>query len=199
MHNQLTVEWSTERSIWKTSVDHQNPSAKEALLQPLAEVFAERGFHGATLTQLAAATGLSKASLYRHFPGGKTEMAGALVRRAVAQLNELAYRHLSREPEETRIPIFVDGFARYTEQGQKPCLLMTLSREPGFATDIHAQTEEWLAQLARAYLDGISEKAAARRARQLLTNLYGALALSQLLGDLKPFRQTVKRLSKLPQ
>ena len=179
-------------------MDSHHPPAKEVLLQPLAEVFADRGFHGATLSELASVTGLSKASLYHHFPGGKTEMAGALVRRAVAELNDLAYRHLGRdEPIENCIAAFVDGFDRYTEQGKKPCLLMSLSREAAFAGQIHAQTEEWLAQLARVYLeDGIREKVAARRARQLLTSLYGALTLSQLLGDPKPFRQTVKRLSK---
>lgn len=174
------------------------PAAKEVLLQPLADVFGDRGYHGATLTELAAATGLSKASLYHHFPGGKSEMAGALIRRAVAHLNNLAYRHLGRsETQASRIAAFVDGFARYTEQGEKPCLLMALSREADFADDIHAQTQEWLAQLARAYLvEGVSEKAATRRARQLLASLYGALALSQLLGDPKPFRQAIKRLSK---
>jgi len=60
-------------------MNHAQPR-RDALLRQLGQVFRERGYEGATLTQLAAATGLGKASLYHHFPGGKAEMADVLVR-----------------------------------------------------------------------------------------------------------------------
>jgi len=66
-------------------MNHAQPR-RDALLRQLGQVFRERGYEGATLTQLAAATGLGKASLYHHFPGGKAEMADVLVRDAIADV-----------------------------------------------------------------------------------------------------------------
>ncbi|MFT7651655.1 MAG: TetR/AcrR family transcriptional repressor of lmrAB and yxaGH operons, partial [Candidatus Azotimanducaceae bacterium] len=44
---------------------------KTQLTEDLRQVFITRGYDGATLAHLSASTGLSKASLYHHFPGGK--------------------------------------------------------------------------------------------------------------------------------
>ncbi|MDH3644464.1 MAG: TetR/AcrR family transcriptional regulator, partial [Gammaproteobacteria bacterium] len=47
----------------------QSRATRESLEDQLVTVFKKRGYEGATLNQLADATGLSKASLYHHFPG----------------------------------------------------------------------------------------------------------------------------------
>ena len=48
--------------------------AEDDLLARLARVFSEVGFEGASLSRLAEATGLQKASLYHRFPRGKKQM-----------------------------------------------------------------------------------------------------------------------------
>ena len=45
------------------------------ILAGLTKVFRSKGYEGASLNELAEATGLKKASLYHRFPGGKQEMA----------------------------------------------------------------------------------------------------------------------------
>ena len=46
---------------------------QEQLIEIITEVFIDKGSEGATLTELSRATGLKKASLYYHYPGGKKE------------------------------------------------------------------------------------------------------------------------------
>ena len=48
-------------------------------LPVLAEVFREHGYEGASLSLISKATGLGKGSLYHFFPGGKEEMADAVL------------------------------------------------------------------------------------------------------------------------
>ncbi len=49
------------------------------VLPALAEVFREHGYEGATLSIITEKTGLGKGSLYHFFPGGKAEMAEAVL------------------------------------------------------------------------------------------------------------------------
>ncbi|MCG8652624.1 MAG: TetR/AcrR family transcriptional regulator, partial [Pirellulales bacterium] len=94
------------------------------LVAALAPIFAERGYDGATLTLLASTTGLGKASLYHHFPGGKAEMAAVLLRDAVARIEAQAFAQLAGgAPAPERLADFVDGFRAYVEDGARPCLI----------------------------------------------------------------------------
>lgn len=47
---------------------------KETYIPYLLRLFRQYGYDGATLSKISEATGLGKASLYHHFPGGKDEM-----------------------------------------------------------------------------------------------------------------------------
>src|ERR1700722_4432814 len=52
---------------------------RAGLLSILGEIFREHGFEGASLTLISEKTGLGKGSLYHFFPGGKEEMAAAVL------------------------------------------------------------------------------------------------------------------------
>ncbi|WP_028455669.1 TetR/AcrR family transcriptional regulator [Chitinilyticum litopenaei] len=52
---------------------------RPVLINELRRVFHTYGYDGATLSRIADATGLGKGSLYHHFPGGKTDMAIAVL------------------------------------------------------------------------------------------------------------------------
>src|SRR5262245_55204338 len=107
---------TAERSVWYSRSVARTTFSRQDLLPPLAEVFRRHGYEGATLSELARVTGLGKASLYHHFPGGKSEMAEALARYAIADLDERAFRHLkSRAPWNERIGECIDGFADYAD------------------------------------------------------------------------------------
>ena len=176
-------------------------TVKLHLIAILDDVFRRRGYEGATLAELSHACGLGKASLYHHFPGGKEEMASLLLRRAVAELNDLAYRQLDRPaPWRERLCGFVDGFARYCVDGTRNCLIAEFTATAArskFGPEIRLQMDTWLRQLTAAFCEtGLNEKRARRRARELLGSLYGALVFARLLDDAKPFQQTIQRLRK---
>lgn len=59
----------------------------------------ERGFHGVVLTKILGAAQASKGSAYRHFPGGNSELAIAVVH-AIAQVCSRIEAHaVERAPQ----------------------------------------------------------------------------------------------------
>lgn len=169
------------------------------LLDQIGAVFRARGYEGATLTALSAATGLGKASLYHHFPGGKAEMADVLLREAVADLQRLAFARLSgSEPPAVRVQRFLAGFADYLERNGGTCLLGVLvsgSVRGTHGEQISAQFRAWQEHLARVLEEtGQKPKRAARTAAEMLNAIYGAQVVAKLNGDSRHLRRSFKRL-----
>ena len=54
-------------------------SRREQLLSTAADLFAERGFHGTSVSDLGAACGMSGPALYKHFPSKDALLAAMLV------------------------------------------------------------------------------------------------------------------------
>ena len=174
---------------------------QQQLLTQLTPVFCEQGYEGATLTRLAAASGLGKASLYHHFPGGKAGIAATLLRQATAELEQLAFSRLARKGSPAaRLAAFIDGFADYAQRGARPCPISALAQ--GAAWDTHRaeladQFDSWTSALAATFEQaGAKRKRARRDAEALLAALYGSLQLARLRGQPKLFRQRVKALKR---
>ena len=173
--------------------------SRQSLLHALTPVFRDHGYAGASLSALAAAAGPGRATLYHHFPGGKDEMANAVIAQAMGELDRRAYRKLSSDgPWNTRIRKFISGFSRYVDHGSRNCVLavFTSGTAPAPLVDqIHNQTRAWLVELTGVFVaSGLSRKRARRSASELLGRLYGALALAQLRGQPKIYRRAIKRL-----
>ena len=58
----------------------------DVIIDRLSDVFRSQGYEGASLTKLSEATGLQRASLYYRFPGGKQEMAEAVLAQIDARI-----------------------------------------------------------------------------------------------------------------
>ena len=71
----------TEKSSSDARSEHvlvTEPSRRDRLTSAAAELFAERGFHRATVPAIAERAGVSVGLLYRYFPS-KTALAQAIV------------------------------------------------------------------------------------------------------------------------
>ncbi len=66
------------------TADRRRQQTREYLLQAAAEVFAERGFHAATLDEVAAAAGFTKGAVYSNFKN-KEDLFLALLEDAYAR------------------------------------------------------------------------------------------------------------------
>ncbi|GAB4569103.1 MAG: TetR/AcrR family transcriptional regulator [Anaerolineae bacterium] len=59
---------------------------RDDILHAAAQVFCERGYHGATMQDISAAVGLTAGSLYHHFKGGKEAILIAVLESGLDQV-----------------------------------------------------------------------------------------------------------------
>jgi TetR/AcrR family transcriptional regulator, cholesterol catabolism regulator len=75
--------------------------SRDQILESAAQVFCQKGYHGASMADIAQAVGLQKATLYHHF-GGKQEILAELLDKALAivTLNMEQVNQTKCSPEE---------------------------------------------------------------------------------------------------
>ena len=170
---------------------------RDEVLGRLTRVFREHGY-GATLSQLSDATGLQRASLYHYFPGGKAEMAAAVIERSNAILARDIIAPLQREGSPiVRLRAMMRSLDRYFHGGREPCLLgsLTLCASQGFEAHIEAGFNAWIDAVARVLVEAGTPKRAARAAAQdAIFAIEGALLVCRGLGDPAPFRRLLREL-----
>jgi len=173
--------------------------AKESLLPALADTFLKLGFDGASLSALSRATGLQKASLYHHFPGGKQEMAEAVLDEIATQFEEQVFTPLTgSEPLRTRIDRMLAVLDDQHASGTAPNLFSLFSQGPKrdlFGGRIAAFYGRWITSLGGALTEnGLPRAEAVRRAADTVMLLEGALLLSRALSDTGPFQRVMRHL-----
>lgn len=205
-HNIYLMSADTDQALVPAPPEPARSDAKQALLLRLKAVFVTHGYTGASLSRLAAASGLGKASLYHHFPGGKEEIAGTLLRDAVGELQQHVFAPilvatdapLKRGDAARRLRRTIERFTDYVDRGESHCLLALFAQEGAPGVNHHAlreQFERWRWGLAHCYeATGRKPKAARRAAADLLNALYGSLLLARALHDPRQLRQSAKRL-----
>jgi AcrR family transcriptional regulator len=86
-----------------------------AILESALEVFARRGYNGASIDEIAQAAGISKALIYEHFPS-KRDLHVSLLERHVQQIfQRLAETADTGDPGEVRLRNGVNAFFEWVE------------------------------------------------------------------------------------
>lgn len=89
---------------------------REVIEQAALEVFAERGYHGASIDEIARRSGVTPPVLYDHF-ASKLELHKRLLERTRDELLEMWSEQLGGgAPTEERVPRALDAWARYVEK-----------------------------------------------------------------------------------
>jgi AcrR family transcriptional regulator len=172
---------------------------RAAAIPALAEAFREHGFEGASLAQLCEATGLGKGSLYNFFPGGKEEMAEAVLADVSAWFAANVFEPLERAAagDVSAIGAMLDAVTDYFQSGQRVCLqgAFALGRERDRFTDrIHSYFEQWIASLAAALrARGQDEQQAQASAVDTVAAIQGAIVLSRAFSQPDAFQQVIGR------
>ncbi|MGZ6642235.1 MAG: TetR/AcrR family transcriptional regulator [Solirubrobacteraceae bacterium] len=88
---------------------------REEILAAAEEVFGTRGYHGASLDEIAGAAGISKALIYEHF-ASKRELHASLVEAHVGEIfRRLQANALAGTTGEERLRGGVDAFLAFVE------------------------------------------------------------------------------------
>ena len=175
---------------------------KEDVIEKLGEAFRRLGYEGATLAKLSLATGLQKASLYHYFPGGKEDMARAVL----DQINGVIQEHViqplrSNSPPQDRLKQTVKAVDQFYDGGKLNCLIgifILSASHKLFETDVRLMLKGWIAALAEVGVAmGVKADVAYQRAQQWVTELQGALIITRGLGSKSVFRRTLNRLPEV--
>ncbi len=172
---------------------------EDELLNRLTDVFRMYGYEGASLSLISESTGLQRASLYHRFPGGKEEMAKAVLDRAGQWLATRVLAPLSGpgKPAE-RIQKMAQELHRFYQGGQASCLLDSLSF--GFETNaiqehIRKGMAAWIEALTKIAREaGVPAKKSRQQAQDAISRIQGSLVVARVLKDYGSFERTLTEL-----
>jgi TetR/AcrR family transcriptional regulator, lmrAB and yxaGH operons repressor len=170
-------------------------------LPALAEVFREHGYEGASLSLISEATGLGKGSLYHFFPGGKEEMAAAVLAEVDAWFRTRVFAPLREagRPEDG-VAAMLDAVDGYFRSGRRVCLVGAFAlgdARDRFAGEVRGYFAEWIEALAEALTRGGRDAAsAAGLAEEVVAGVQGALVLARALDEPGAFARAIERLRR---
>ena len=181
---------------------------RERVLAQAAEVFNQRGFFGASLSDLMQATGLQKGGIYNHFES-KEALALEAFDYALARIEQCLREALANKPAaRDRLLAMVDVMQNNIENPPVPggCPILNTAIESDDAHPVlrdrarHAM-DQWRATIGRIIAKGINkgelrpEIDADEVASLIIATLEGGIMLSKLYNDPVHVRRSAAHMS----
>lgn len=178
----------------------RTPEQSDAtLIAALASVFRDHGYEGASLTKLAAASGLKRASLYHRFPRGKEEMAEEALAAHLKQVEEevLSVLRGLGEPRE-KLDAAAVALAKLHAGGEAGSLINLFGVSDAVPTrltqGVQAVVSAMISAVSRVLEEaGLPGDEARARGLRGVVLLEGALVVSRAIRDTAPFEATLAR------
>jgi TetR/AcrR family transcriptional regulator, lmrAB and yxaGH operons repressor len=172
---------------------------KKTYVPCLLQLFRQHGYDGATLSKISEATGLGKASLYHHFPGGKDEMVEAVLDHLEDWLTQNILQPLASPGDSVaRLQCMCDRLTELYEGGKQPCVFAILllgSARDVFHGKVQVLFRGWIDAIAAVLVEaGMERELAQQRGEDAAISVQGALILSQALDDPSPFLRVMQQL-----
>lgn len=161
----------------------------------MSECLQEHGYRSTSTTQILAKTGVSRGSLYFHFPGGKEALAAAAVQVAGGRIADWIAQEFAGGPDASAIAgRLVDGFAALLGASQFtkgcPVALSALEageQEPDLRAAIQVVYTTWQQAISGGLVaHGMLAGDAERLAQLALIQIEGALLLARVTKSLEP-------------
>lgn len=174
------------------------PSSREEIIVRLFDLFRRAGYEGVSIGEISRATGLGKSSLYHHFPGGKADMAAAVVAFAKGWMKTRILAPLrAPDPLADRVDAMLAAVSELYDGGAAPCLvasmLLSRGRDP-IDADVGALIRDWIDALAAALRQaGLPSREASERATSSVITIEGALIVARAAERLQIFEDAIGR------
>jgi AcrR family transcriptional regulator len=160
------------------------------ILEAALDVFTQRGYYGATIEEIRAASRASIGSIYHHF-GGKQELAAALYLDGLRDYQQAFLEVLEQGGDaEATVKAIVENHLRWVAEHPRMASYLMSSRE----VEVARATEPELRAMNRAVIDATREWVERGVIAGTLRALSTALYYAVLIGPAQEFaRQWLRR------
>lgn len=177
----------------------RKPVERGDVIPLLGEIFREHGYAGTSLSAITERTGLGKGSLYHFFPGGKDEMARAVLGDVADWFETQIFAPLrDREDAAAGIDHMFRAVVQFFHSGRRVCLVGTFALDEArdrFAVEVQSYFSVWTRTLAMALRRSGHDKRVAREiAEDVVAGIQSALVLARSQDDPALFVRAIKRL-----
>jgi AcrR family transcriptional regulator len=167
------------------------PDVRERMIRSAAVLFGERGFAATGLRDVVAHSSTPRGSIYHHLPGGKAELAHAVLERAGAAATG-AFTADDGDPV-AMLHACLDGWRQaLADSGYRAgSPILAIALEPDEQTGAREAAAAAFARWADAFAatlqaSGVRRKKAARLATLAVAAIEGAVVMSRARGDTQP-------------
>ncbi|MGQ0520640.1 MAG: TetR/AcrR family transcriptional regulator [Actinomycetota bacterium] len=115
---------------WSETIDTHRRDVRDAILDSAARLAAEQGPLSVTMSQVASATGIGRATLYKYFPDVETILLAWHVRQVEAHVEQLAAIRDGAGDAAARLAAVLDAFAAISHENHATDLAALLHRGP---------------------------------------------------------------------
>ncbi len=171
---------------------------REKLLDLLIAMFRKNGYDGTSFSDITAATGLGKSSLYHHFPGGKEEIAVAVLEHLSARLRPVLEALRDGRPPPAKLDAFLDAVNDLYDGGRMACLLERLCASADrrrFAEPLKASFHALMGAFEGLGREaGLARAEARARAEDAVVRIEGSLVLAAGTDDPRVFQRALESI-----
>jgi TetR/AcrR family transcriptional repressor of lmrAB and yxaGH operons len=166
--------------------------ARDRMIAGAVRLLAQHGLQATSFSEVLAATGAPRGSIYHHFPDGKDQLVAAAVDLAGARANELLDGVEGRPADEVAayfVAIWREVLVRSDLGAGCAVLAVTVATgSPVLLDHTAAVFRAWRARIAELLAaGGLVQDVATRFAASLVAGCEGAVVLARAEQDLTPF------------
>jgi AcrR family transcriptional regulator len=166
--------------------------ARDRMVGGAVRLLAQRGLQATSFSEVLAATGTPRGSIYHHFPDGKDQLVAAAVDLAGARATEVLDVVAGRPADEVTayfLAMWREVLVRSELRAGCAVLAVTVATEsPALLEHTASVFRGWRARMAQLLADGgLDADAAERFAAALIAGCEGAVVLARAEQDLAPF------------
>lgn len=169
---------------------------RDDLIGQLAEIFRRYGYAGTSIGVICQETGAGRSSLYHFFPGGKEEMAEAVLNHVSGWFADNIFAPLDCAAPQEALPRMAEALRVCFRSGQRICLVGAFALDEGcnrFSDRIRGYFTAWRDALEGCLRrGGLSADQARAEAVAPLAAVQGGIVLARATGDADDFQTALE-------